>query len=489
MLIFSLLTIISAFSPLKLRRTMPFRKSGVLRRPLRFSNRPHYLNLQQGYDEEEFFPSVRQPFRGQKRPFSNLQQGYDEEEFFPSVRQPFRGQKRPFSNIQQGYDEEEFFPSVRQPFGMQRRHVPMRRSPRRQPMMRRLYASNPRGMFVPDRMFSSRNRPVTRRYGNRPSIYAGVIVPDPQVALNVILAAQTAINVGVDSILNDLNASIDVLIDNANTTEIPLIVPIIEQGNTDMYNGIDSIINGLSGYVDQLVEETSQAEHGLASNSLSIKNTQLVNEIKALITTLQIAVSDALTAHSATELTDLTTTIEAANYSLFTQLSTILNDPNNNAPALPQLTFPDPAAIAESIAPGKEALYQEISALLTTFVNDSSALIAANDLREKNEVTVIMNDGTADLITKLENITNGLLQDVQTLIDNVTQQESTAITNAITPIQNTLKTNIDAEMATISTKVNDLINQVTTTELADMSNALTDYNQNIAGGLINNLTV
>lgn len=364
---------------------------------------------------------------------------------------------------------------------------------------RRVFSSEPftaRGLAGPRHALASRylpfrslHSPLMERGSQRPGPRASIVVPPIQPILDVILAAQSSIDSGLSTILTDLNAAIQVHIDTANTQQVPLIEPIITQGNADMYREIDAIITGLSGYVDQLVEQTSQAEHGLASASLTVKDTDLVNNVQALINTLQVDVSNVLQAHGATELTDLTTLVQQSNESLYTQLSTILNDPNNNDPALPQLVFPDPVAIASSILPGKDTLHNDILNLLTAFVTEVQTLIQANDTREKSEVTVIMNDGTADLISKLEDISNKILTDVQAVINQVTQDEITQVTAAITPIQNDLKTNIDNEMGTISAKTTALIEQVTLDELTHMSTALTQYNDLIAGGLIRNLTV
>lgn len=323
----------------------------------------------------------------------------------------------------------------------------------------------------------------------KPQARASITVPPVQPILDIILAAQSSIDTGLSTILSELAAVIHVHIDTANTQQVPLIQPIITQGNADMYKEIDAIITGLSGYVDQLVEQASKEEHVLASVSLSVKDIELVNDVKLLIDTLQIDVRNVLQAHGATELSDLTNLIQQSNDSLYTQLTNILNDPENNDPALPQLVFPDPVAIASSILPGKDTLHQDVLNLLKTFIGDVQTLLQSTDTREKDEVTVIMNDGTAELIKKLEDISNKILTDVEAVIIQVTQQEITQVTNAITPIQNDLKINIDNEMDTISTKTTTLIEQVTVDELTQMSTALIQYNQAIAGGLISNLTV
>lgn len=322
-----------------------------------------------------------------------------------------------------------------------------------------------------------------------PSVYAGIVIPDVQVVLDVILASAQAIQDGLAVILADTTAVVGTAVNTAKTEEIALIEPIIVAGNTEMYNQIDAILAGLSGQVDQIVEEISQAEHTSSSAVLVVKDTTLVQNIRTLMTTLQTTLDTLVSQQGTDELNGLVTLIEQENDNLFNQITTILNDPNNNNPALPQLVFPDPVAIASSIEPGRDTLVLDVQALLTQFIQDVRVLLTATETGEKDDITVIMNDGTAELISRLENITNDLLVQVQEVIDTVTLQETTDVTAAITPVQDTLTATVNAEIATLQVKCSDLITQVTVTELADMSTVLVQYNEDIAQGLVSNLTV
>merc|ERR1712121_60861 len=344
--------------------------------------------------------------------------------------------------------------------------------------------------FTPQKTGFRPRRYRSNKYMNKSvSPRADISAPDVQVILQVILDAQTALDYNINLIVEDVKQAIIAKVNTAAADEAGIIQPIITAGNATLSDGIQTIIDGASGVIDAIVQEISTQEHSDSSVVLQQKNTTLVQNIQALINTLQSDVDTLLTAHGVSELDAVKNLISEENDALYAQIETILNDPNNNNPIIPQLIFPDPVTISESIEPGKIELTNQISNLMNTFITDVQALLTATGTSEKDQVTVIMNDGTTELITRLEDLASVLLSDVQQLVDDVNAQEITDIQAGIGPIQSQLETDITTEVNRISVETADAITSVTATELATITPVIAQYNQDIAAGLLNNLLI
>lgn len=344
--------------------------------------------------------------------------------------------------------------------------------------------------FTPQKTGFRPKRYRSNKYMNKSvSPRADISAPDVQVILQVILDAQTALDNDINLIVEDVKQAIITKVNTAAADESGIIQPIITAGNATLSDGIQTIIDGASGVIDAIVQEISTQEHTDSSVVLQQKNTTLVQNIQTLINTLQSDVDTLLTAHGVSELDAVKNLITEENDALYAQIETILNDPNNNNPIIPQLIFPDPVTISESIEPGKIELTNQISNLMNTFITDVQALLTATGTSEKDQVTIIMNDGTTELITRLEDLASVLLPDVQQLVDDVTAQEITDIQAGIGPIQSQLETDITTEVNRLSTETADAITSVTATELATITPVIAQYNQDIAAGLLNNLLI
>lgn len=321
----------------------------------------------------------------------------------------------------------------------------------------------------------------------QPTTRAGITVPDVQVILDVIINGCNKIDQGIADIVNHSINSIAGTVTATAEKEHAIIEPAIVDGNAAIKSGLTSIFLNASTDMDKIVEEVTQNELLASSDVLKVKDTELTKRINDLIIAVNTSINELMQQHGIAEESMIKSLIDTANQDLYKQIENILNDPKNNDPIIPQLKFPDAGTIANSIVPGKGALYTEIETLLNKLIADIKLAVAEVQDYETKGVTGVMSEGTQELISKLENATKNVLVLVQLLLDDVSKAEIEKITSGLTPLNEKMKTDIMNEVLTISTKSEALISEVTLNELSEMSTVISKYNQDIAQNMLNNL--
>lgn len=320
------------------------------------------------------------------------------------------------------------------------------------------------------------------------AVRRGIVTPDIQTILDVIIRGCDDLDKGIADIVNTSLITISNTVGATTEKEKIVIAPVIDAGNKDIETGLTTILNDASADMDAIMNEITQKEISSTTDVLQQKNTTLTKAISDLITTLNNNIVKLADTSGTSQADALKALIQSENQSLYDQIQTILSDPNNNDPIIPQLKFPDPVAMAGSIEPGMQQLYSDIKALFDKFITDIKSLITDVQAYETGGTTTIMDEGTKELISRLEGAVGNVLVLVQALLDKVSAKETSDITTALSELHTQMTTDITDEVQSIATKSAELITNVTTNELVEMSTVIAKYNQDIAQGILTNLS-
>lgn len=311
-----------------------------------------------------------------------------------------------------------------------------------------------------------------------------LVPPDLKPILDVIddgiAKIDTDITLLVDIVGSEMQTSTTNISDNIKSG----VRDELTTANTTFNNEFKIIFDRNVALIQELVFQTSNTENTESAEMIETQKTALLQSISALITTAQTNISTILVDDFNEELSDLTTLITNGNMNVYDQISSIINDPNNTDPVIPQLTFLDPVTVADSIIPGKNILKQDIEAVLQQLYTSISSEIERITQIKLDEERTIMQTHTTTLVQGLNDARDTVLQEVNILIQNQTTSTIASITTLLTTQNGELKTQYHNSVETLRTNTATVIRDVTQLEIEALLPIIRAYNRQIADQVV-----
>lgn len=311
-----------------------------------------------------------------------------------------------------------------------------------------------------------------------------IIPPDLAPVLDVITKGTAEIDAQVLKIVEDgqkimHNASLETTRKTQQGIEAE-----VSATNTLIQTDLTTIFVRNKTLIEELVFLATTNETADVTKLIESQKTALLTAIAPLIADAQTQVNNLTDLFSTIELNDLSALITTSNQSVYDQIAAILGDQTNTSPILPQVTFPDPVVIAESITPGKEQLKIDIETILTDLFTKISTEIGNVTNTKITGVQDIVHPVSLKLVSDLEAARDTVLSEVRASIDTHTPTEISNLSALIKTNYADLTTQVENTISTFNTSIEQAIQTVTQLEITNILPVIQQYNRDVAAQVV-----
>lgn len=314
-----------------------------------------------------------------------------------------------------------------------------------------------------------------------------VQVPDLKPLLDVIVNGCETLDTNLAAIVTQTGDEISKIIADTTTKETKEIEGVVDSSNTLYATQLTDLFQTTTKTITDLIQAITGSEETDTSELLKEKETTLVKTIQDLINNTNSKIKDLVVAHTNEEFTGLESLIKSENQTIYTQIKDILADPQNTNPIIPQLKFPDPVTIADSIVPGKSQLNDNLVKIVSDLLEQIKSEIQKVEEYELTNQKSIISTGTASYTDQLNTIRNNTLVSVQKITDNVSSTEITTILSSLAANNLEMKNNIIGLTQKMDQDASAYIIEITKLEIDSLTPLIADYNRTIAEQIIPNL--
>ncbi|ELQ75227.1 hypothetical protein THOM_1850 [Trachipleistophora hominis] len=312
-------------------------------------------------------------------------------------------------------------------------------------------------------------------------------IPDLKPLLDVIVEGCEALDTNLTSIVTQTGDDISTIITNTTAVEMKEIQDVVGNGNTLYVSNLTDLFQATAKTITDLINTITGSEEAETSTLLKEKETALVQAIQALVDSANSQIKNLVDNHTNDEFTGLESLIKTENQTIYTQIQNILADPTNTSPIIPQLKFPDPATIANSIVPGKNQLNDDLVKLVTKLLEQIKAEIQKTEDYELDKEKSIIDAGTTSYVDKLNTIRADILVGVQKITDDVSSTVVTSLLASLAANNLEMKNSIVDLTKKMDQDASAYVIEVTNLEINNLAPLITEYNQEIAKQIIPNL--
>ncbi|ELA47730.1 hypothetical protein VCUG_00812 [Vavraia culicis subsp. floridensis] len=314
-----------------------------------------------------------------------------------------------------------------------------------------------------------------------------VQVPDLKPLLDVIVKGCETLDTNLAAIVTQTEDETSKIIADTITKEIKEIEGVVDGSNTLCVSQLTNLFQTTTKTISDLIQAITGSEETDTSKLLKEKETTLVKTIQDLINGTNNKIKDLVDAHTNEEFIGLESLIKSENQTIYTQIKDILADPQNTNPIIPQLKFPDPVTIADSIVPGKNQLHDNLVKIVSDLLEQIKSEIQKVEQYELTNQQSIIGTGTASYTEQLNTIRHNTLVSVQKITDDVSSSEITTILNVLAANNLEMKNDIISLTQKMDQDASGYIIEITTLEIDSLTPLIAEYNRTIAGQIIPNL--
>ncbi|KAM0688540.1 hypothetical protein COBT_000190 [Conglomerata obtusa] len=318
----------------------------------------------------------------------------------------------------------------------------------------------------------------------RKSPIASVVIPDIQPVLDILTEGAKDMYNKINKLLGQTLVDVEKLINDTFTDEIPQIKTIIMAGNSQLVKDITNALDTASNAISADFAMITPKENEDAALNIQTMNDKILSDIIKIINDTEKSIADTVNDGMNESIKEVVDALMLANNALYTQIQSILADPSNTKPILPQLVYADPVAITDLLTNTNTGIYDTIVKLIQKSLVDIQTSINSNAALGTIAQTSTLKNANKNILKSLNFNVDEALKTIKKAIEAINKDEVTQITDILTKLSPTLTTGIEKLLNGLETDITQIIKEVTTLQI-EQTIALIKSNNN---GVLSSVT-